>query len=123
MDLHGMVSGVIASINPHVFVTFRASDGYSNVSGKRTAKYKDDVTAEAQIQPMQYRDLQQTEGLQLSGTRRKIYLYGTANATVRVTEKGGDIIIDTDGNVWLTALVLEQWPDWCAVAVTLQNGS
>lgn len=25
--------------------------------------------------------------------------------------------------VWLVAIVLEQWPDWCKVAVTLQNDS
>lgn len=27
------------------------------------------------------------------------------------------------GTVWLVAMVLEQWPDWCKLAVTLQDGS
>ena len=29
----------------------------------------------------------------------------------------------TSGAVWLVATVLEQWPDWCKLAVTLQDGS
>lgn len=77
------------------------------------------------VQAMQYRDLMQVQGLNLNGTRRKVYLYGDVNGIVRVTLQGGDLITDAQGNVWLTAMVLEQWhnPAWCSVAVTLQNGS
>ena len=28
-----------------------------------------------------------------------------------------------EGNTWLCVHVLEQWPDWCKIAITLQNGS
>jgi hypothetical protein len=38
--------------------------------------------------------------------------------------KGGDLLTDGNGDVWLVAMVLEQWQHsngWCSVAVTLQN--
>lgn len=78
----------------------------------------------AQVQPMTWRDLQQTEGLNLSGTRRKIYLYGSVDSVNRVASGGGDLIEIASGvnaGVWLVAQVLEQFPDWVAAACTLQN--
>lgn len=79
---------------------------------------------QAQVQPMTWRDLQQTEGLNLSGTRRKIYLYGSVDSVNRVTRGGGDLIEIASGvnaGVWLVAQVLEQFPDWVSAACTLQN--
>lgn len=79
---------------------------------------------QAQVQPMTWRDLQQTEGLNMSGTRRKIYLYGSIDSVNRVTRGGGDLIEIASGasaGVWLVAQVLEQFPDWCCAACTLQN--
>ena len=124
MNLHGIAGPVIAAVNPMVSVTVRISNGYAtNSDGSRTPSYQTPVTVQAQIQAMTYRDLQQVDGLNLNGTRRAIYLYGAMNGVVRVSQQGGDLITTADGNVWLTALVLEQWPDWVKVAVTLQNGS
>lgn len=78
---------------------------------------------QAQIQPLEYRDLMQIDGLNLQGTRRKIYFYGQIDAIVRPTKQGGDLVTTPDGNVWLVALVSEQWQNWCAVIATLQNGA
>ena len=86
-----------------------------------------DRPVSAQVQAMTWRDLQQVEGMNLQGTRRKIYLYGRADGAVRPLAKGGDLVtISTGGpndGVYLVAQVLEQYPDWCSVACTLQNGS
>lgn len=77
---------------------------------------------------MQYKDLMQTDGLNLQGTRRKIYLDAMdangrpVKGIERISQLGGDLITDAnESTVWLTALVLEQWPQWTAVAATLQN--
>lgn len=78
----------------------------------------------AQIQSMTYRDLQQTDGLNLQGDRRAIYFYGDIEGIVREDRKGGDLVTFPDGTVWLVAIVLETWgpsKDWCKVAVTRQN--
>lgn len=82
-------------------------------------------TMQAQVQPMTWRDLQQTDGLNMNGTRRKIYLYGSIDSVNRVARGGGDLIeIDVGGpndGVWLVAQVLEQFPEWVSAACTLQN--
>lgn len=78
----------------------------------------------AQVQPISWRDLQQMDGLNLGGTRRKIYLYGSVEAVKRVSRQGGDLITIAGGvndGVWLVAQVLEQFPDWVSAAITLQN--
>lgn len=81
----------------------------------------------AQVQPVSWRDLQMVEGLNLGGTRVKIYLYGTVDGLVRSQNKGGDIIVIATGGqwdgTWLVAQNLEQFPDWVSAACTLQNNA
>jgi hypothetical protein len=75
----------------------------------------------AQIQSLTFRDLQQIDGLNLQGNRNGIYFYGQIDGIVRPDNKGGDLITFPDGSIWLVAMVLEDWPDWCKVAATRQN--
>jgi hypothetical protein len=80
----------------------------------------------AQVQPMTWRDIQNVDGLNLQGTRYKIYLYGEIDGLVRPERKGGDLIIIPSGRhagTYLVAQVLEQFPDWVSAACTLQNGA
>lgn len=81
------------------------------------------LTLPAQIQAMGYRDLAQIEGLNLNGERRGVYFPGAVAGVMRWSKKGGDLLIFPDGSLWLTAMVLEQWPDWCKVACTRQNAT
>lgn len=84
------------------------------------------LVVSAQVQPVTWRDLQQLDALNIQGVRWKAYLFGTINGVVRSENKGGDLITISSGphqGVWLVAQVLEQFPDWCCVAITLQNGS
>lgn len=126
MNLHGIVAPVIGAINPNIPVTLRKSTGYAiGAGGVQEPQYAADQPMRGQVQPMSWRDLQQTEGLNLNGTRRKIYLYGTTDGVVRSLRKGGDLIIIETGGVndgtWLVAQVLEQFADWVSCACTLQN--
>ena len=77
----------------------------------------------AQIQSLTFRDLTQIDGLNLQGDRFGIYFYGEIDGIVRPDNKGGDLVTFPNGKIYLVAIVLEQWPDWCKVAATLQNGS
>jgi hypothetical protein len=127
MDLHGLVSGAIGSVNPFIPATLKVSTGYvTDDAGKRTETYSTYDGMSAQVQPLQWRDLAQIDGLNLNGTRRKIYLKGEAEAIVRVSRKGGDLIVisgGVDAGTYLVAQVAEQWPDWCSVYATMQDGS
>ena len=122
MNLHGIVTGAINTINPPVLLSIQVNTGpTTNPDGTRAPTYAPPQTCTGQIQPLQYTDIIQMESLILQGERRKIYINGNVDGLVRVENKGGDLITDSDGNVWLVAFVSEDWPDWCAVAVTLQD--
>lgn len=193
MNLHGIVAGVIAAVNPFVPVTVKVSTGDTeDDAGKRTPSYAtpgaitasiaDDLMTvsaissgklypgqtiagagvaagtsiisqisgtpggigvyqvseeqtvssvamtttlivTAQIQALSFRDIAQMDGLNIEGTRRAIYFYGRIEGLVRPEGRGGDLVYFPDGTVWLVAIVLEQWPDWCKVAATLQNNA
>ena len=52
----------------------------------------------------------------------KAYFWGEVDGLVRAVAKGGDLIVRADGSVWKTVFVFEQWPDWCAICILLQDG-
>ena len=121
MNLHGIVASVIGTVNPMVPIQVRRSTGYSTASdGKRTPTFTS-VTIQAQIQPLQANDITFLDSLQIQGMRRKIYVSGDIEGIVRVDKEGGDLAIFPDGSEWKVAVVIEKWPDWCSVAVVLQN--
>lgn len=128
MNLNAIAAGVISAINPFTPATLKISNGSTiNADGSQVPRYLQPVVPVlAQLQSLTYRDIQQMEGLNLQGDRVAIYLNGEVDGLVRVNNKGGDLITIAAGphaGVFLVAMVLEQWNDWCKVAATLQNGS
>ena len=131
MNLHGLVVGVINAVNPNVIASVQRSTGYTTGDdGKRTPTY---TTFSVSVQPqaLTFTDITQLEGLNIQGIRRKIYLNtatGDVEGLVRAQQRGGDVLTFPagtfpEGNVWLAAHVLEHWPDWEAIALTLQDGA
>lgn len=124
MNLHGIVAGAVAAVNPLVSLVVRVSTGSTvGADGTPTPTYANPVVVQGQVQPLQFRDIVQTDGLNLQGTRQSIYINGRIDGLIRADNKGGDLITDPDGNVWLVALMAEIWPDWCRAIVVLQDGS
>ena len=125
MNLHGIANAYITAVNPNDLVSIQINQGYgTSQSGKRTATYGPAITnVVAQIQTETFKDLVQGEGINQNGIRHVIYFNGLVQGVVRWTQQGGDLITFADGSVWLTTQVLEMWPNWCKVAVTLQDGS
>lgn len=121
MNLHGIVSGAISAVNPFLPATFQASIGSTTLpDGTRVPAYAPPVTVAVQVQALQYNDLMKLSGLNIQGVRSKVYVDGSMNGLVRGERKGGDLLTMADGTVWLVAIVLEDWPDWCSLAVTRQ---
>ena len=127
MNLHGIASQAISSVNPLQTVSVQISTGSTTVSdGSRTPSFATPVSVMGQIQPISTRDLAQLEGINLGGVRWKIYLNGEVDSVVRPEVKGGDLITIASGRhqgVWLVVAVIEQFPDWCCAAIVQQNGS
>ena len=125
MNLHGVVSGAISAINPMQTAVLKVSTG-STLSptgpGRPVPSYAAPVTLQAQVQDLSQRDLMHLESLNVQGSQKVIYLNGQVSGLSRPANKGGDLIT-LGADTWLTTAVLEQWPDWAKVAVTLQNGA
>lgn len=122
MDLLAITSGAIGAINPYTAMTIRVSTGNTIApDGMQQPTYDTLTGISGQVQPLTGKDLRQLEALNIQGSLRAIYLEGHYDAIVRVSQKGGDLVTDADGTVWLVTQVLERWPEWCRVAVTLQT--
>lgn len=123
MDLHRIVSGGIGQVNPFLPGVILVSQGSTIAAdGSMTPAYAAPVTVPMQVQALTQGDLRMLEGLNIQGSQKSIYVRGQVLGLVRQTNRGGDVIT-LAGDVWLVTAVLESWPDWCKVSVTLQNGS
>jgi len=125
MNLHGMVRGAITTVNPDIIATWSKSTGStSNADYTRAPTY---VTADipVQVQALNGTALEKAEYQNLQGITRSVYCYGNKQGVNRVDVQGGDLLTfpevpGGDPRVWLVVGVVETWPDWSHVAVTLQ---
>lgn len=127
MNLSGIVGPYITAVNPWITASVRQSQGYTTSSdGDRVPAYSAPVSVQVQMQPLQYTDLMQVSGLNLTGQRRAMYANGEWDAVVRSKQEGGDLVTLPDGSVWLLVFQFEDWNStagWVKFCVTLQNGS
>lgn len=121
MNLHGIASPVINAVNPLTTCQWYQSTGYAkNADFSTTPSYAAPVALQVEQQAMSQKDLQHMAMLNIQGVFTKFWLNGASYGVNRVTQQGGDKFVDASGNTWLVQAVLEIWPDWCAVAATLQ---
>ncbi|CAG4887971.1 hypothetical protein [Paraburkholderia saeva] len=131
MNLHGLVSGVVGTVNPFVPVTLNRSTGYTTADdGKRTPTYTASPQS-AQVQGLSAPEIQHLDGLNITGVLRKAYLNGDWRGVYRPDNQGGDLFVfagaapvppSLQGTTWKVVQVFETWPDWCALAIQLQMG-
>lgn len=125
MDLYGITSGVIASVNPMTPAVLKVSTGSAkNPDFTRSPGYAPPVDVLAQVQELTTKDLMHLDGLNAQPSTVAIYVSGKVQGLVRSENKGGDLIAipaGTRAGTYLVTAVLEQWADWVKVAATLQN--
>lgn len=126
MNLHSIVQGGIGAVNPYRMGTIQLSIGSATIkSGKRTPEYSPPITSKMQVQALTTKDIAHLDALNVAGSTHTIYVSGRLEGLIRSENKGGDLIVLLTGNlagrVWLVTAVLEDWPDWTKVSVTLQN--
>lgn len=120
MDLHGLVSGAIGSVNPFVPAQLITSTGSTtNADGSVTPDYAMPVSIQVQAQELSFKELMHANNLNLQGIMKSIYCPGSVQAVNRLAGTGGDKIVIA-GNTYLAVTVTEQWPDWCRVIGQLQ---
>lgn len=126
MNLRGIANKYTQITNINVRINWIQSTGYTtNNAGKRVPTTIT-LTVDAQIQALSANQLAHTDGLNISGVKRSVYMYGNVAGIVRADKLGGDILVfpeipNGSNRNWLVTQVLETWPDWCHVLVTLQQ--
>jgi len=127
MNLNRAVGGITASVNPRLQCQYQASTGYTvGDDGTQIPSYAAAVPVLAQVQPLSSTDLRMLDALNLQGNFRAMYVDMKWQGLNRPEIKGGDLVTEPDGTVWLVTTELEAWSasaGWTKVAVTQQNNS
>jgi len=129
VDLNAIASAATRSVTPAVAGQVWLSTGSTTAAdGTRTPTFNTLSQVTLDMQPLSGRDLQQLDGLNIQGVQRVAYVRGDIQGLVRVSGKGGDMIVIPAAPTapayavgsWLVVTVMETWPDWCKVGLTLQ---
>ena len=122
MNLHQIVSGAIGVVNPLIPATLMRNASYAtDADGTQIPTYETISDVMIQVQSLSNDELRQLDGMNIQGNKNAVYLNGQWGGIVRVGQRGGDLLV-FQGQTWLAVIVLENWPDWTKLAVTLQNG-
>ena len=119
MNLNNIVSTAINAVNPQVSVTIQQSTGYTiGADGSQVPTYTT-ITTTGQMQSLSTADLKRLEAMNIQAVQQKLYLNGDYEGVFRVLGKGGDLV--TIGSyTYLVTAVLERWPDWVSLGITMQ---
>jgi hypothetical protein len=122
VNLHAIASAAVGIVNPMTPAELWQSTGYAvdpDGDGTQVPAYRISKM-NVQVQALSNDELRRLDGLNIQGNKSAVYLSGNWNGIVRVGSQGGDLI-KFGGQTWLATVVLENWPTWTKLAVTLQN--
>lgn len=125
IDVFTISNEAIQVVNQNIPATLKHSTGYGTQNFRQVPEYTE-TRIMAQVQPMSQQDLQHTNGMNIQGTLRKVYVYGFVNGASCPDATGGDLIVfpetpSAPAQTWLVMQALETWPTWSAFACVLQQ--
>ena len=125
INLRGIANSAIQNINPNSPMTVRISSGYSidPLTLRQVPNYTE-YPAMGNIQALDGDDKAQINYLNIQGTVRAVYLYGSLSGVIRPDNVSASSLVFssnesgvTKSREWNVFQVLESWPGWCKVAV------
>lgn len=131
MNLRGIANNAIQGINPNISVVVRLPNGYTidPATRKQVPAYID-TPAKGQLQALDGDDLKQMLGLNIQGTIRAMYLYGSLAGVIRPDGSPQSHVVFTSNEAgvtksrqWGVFKVLESWQTWCKVAIVYQDSA
>lgn len=126
MNVFGIANAAVQIVNRNIPATWRRSEGYTiDEAGLQIPQYID-TDVSVQSQAVSGDSLAFTNGLDIQGVMRSVYMYGNVQGVVRSDERGGDLLIFPQtprdpAQVWKIVTVVETWPDWAHVIAVLQT--
>ena len=120
MNLHRIAASATRTVTPGLPAVVKQSAGYTTATDGSQVPAYTLTQATADLQALTGRDIERLNGLNVQGVTEKAYLTGNFEGVFRVLGKGGDLLV-VNGRTYLVSAVLERWPDWCCVALTMQT--
>jgi hypothetical protein len=129
VNLRGIANSAIQAINPNIAITVQSPNGFTiDPTTLRQVPGYITTTGFGQLQALDNDDLKQLFGLNIQGTIRAMYLYGSIAGVIRpdASSQSHVIFVSNEGGIvktreWGVFKVLETWPDWCKVALVYQG--
>jgi hypothetical protein len=116
LNLHAAVRGPIQALNADISGWWYQSNGTGPESpdGTQNAAYLPALSVLLQVQPPSARDLKFIDYLQLQGVIRSVWMFSNPQGIVRVSAKGGDLLLFPQwagavNDTWLVARPDEGW--------------
>lgn len=129
MNIRGLANGMIQTINPNIPVTVKISQGFEiNPTTLRQEPIFNTYNASGQVQALDGDERKQVEFMNIQGTIRAVYLYGSVSGVIRPDNVSSSKMTFTTNESgvtkpreWSVFKVLESWPEWCKVAVVYEG--
>lgn len=122
MNLHAIVNGYIAAINPNYVGTWQISTGSTiGPDGTSSPSWVSVPNVPMQVQALTAMELQHVDALNITGEVRGVWMNGSPDNVNRPAAKGGDLLT-FGGATWLVNHVIEDFDasGWSHVAVVRQ---
>jgi hypothetical protein len=131
MNIRGIANMAIQTVNPNIPVVVKSPNGFTiDPNTRRQVPGYINTDAMGQLQALDGDDLKQMAGLNIQGSIRAMYLYGSIAGVIRPDSSPQSHVIFTsnEGGItksreWGVFKVLETWPDWCKVAIVYQEAA
>lgn len=131
MNIRGIANMAIQAVNPDIPVVVKLPNGFTidPVSRRQVPAYTS-TNAMGQLQALDGDDLKQISSLNIQGSIRAMYLYGSVAGVIRPDGSSQSHVVFTSNEAgviksreWGVFKVLESWQDWCKVAIVYQEAA
>lgn len=131
MNLRSIANAATRTVNPNIPVVVKISNAYTiDPATLRQVPAYTEYPAMGQIQALDGDELKQLNFLNIEGTLRGAYLYGSISGVIRPdSASSAKLVFSSNENgvvesrEWNVYKVLETWPDWCKVAIVYQGAA
>lgn len=125
MNLRGIANAATQSVNPNIPITVKVSGAFAiDPATLRQVPTYTEYSGYGNVQALDGDELSQINFMNIEGTLRSAYLYGSISGVIRPDGVSSSRLVFTSNESgivksreWNVYKVLETWPDWCKVAI------
>ena len=129
MNIRGIANAAIQPVNANIPIVVKTPNGFTiDPATRRQIPGYISTAGYGQLQALDGDDLDQVNGLNIQGTIRAMYLYGSIAGVIRPDSSPQSHVVFTSNEAgitksreWGVFKVLETWSDWCKVAIVYQE--